>query len=245
MIIPCIDLMDGKVVQLVQGREKALEGKSPDEQLAVFAGFPQIQVIDLNAAMGRGSNTAILNGIARRALVRAGGGVRTVERARELVEIGVHRVIVGTAAFNTEGPNFEFLSSLRAALGATYVTIALDSKDGYVVVKGWQEKTRWRAADLISALEPYCSGFLCTYVDKEGMMQGTDLGWFEELRSRTSHELVAAGGITTLEDVRALSALGVHCAIGMSIYTGRLRLADLAELNASLVASSDRAGTVT
>src|SRR4051812_12625978 len=244
MIIPCIDLMDGKVVQLVQGRDKALEGKPPDEQLAIFAGFPQIQVIDLDTAMGRGSNTAILNGIAARALVRAGGGVRTVERARELVEIGAHRVIVGTAAFNADGPNFEFLSSLRVALGSTYVTIALDSKDGYIVVKGWQEKTKWKAADLIAALEPYCSGFLCTYVDKEGMMQGTDLGWFEELRTRTSHELVAAGGITTMEDARALSALGVHCAIGMSIYTGRLRLDELADLNASLVSSGSRAGTV-
>jgi len=244
MIIPCIDLMDGKVVQLVQGREKVLEGKSPDEMLALFAGFPQIQVIDLDAAMGRGSNTAILNHIAARALVRAGGGVRTVERARELVEIGAHRVIVGTAAFDAEGPDFQFLSSLRVALGATYVTIALDSKDGYVVVKGWQEKTRWKAADLIPALEPYCSGFLCTYVDKEGMMQGTDVEWFADLRRRTRHELVAAGGITTIEDIRALSAIEVHCAIGMSIYAGRLRLDELAELNASLAGSGTRAGTV-
>src|SRR5947208_2362435 len=236
VIIPCIDLLDGKVVQLVQGREKALEGKSPDEMLALFAGFPQIQVIDLDAAMGRGSNTPILNHIAGRALVRAGGGVRTVERARELVEIGAHRVIVGTAAFDANGPDHEFLSSLRVALGATYVTIALDSKDGYVVVKGWQEKTRWKAVDLIPALEPYCSGFLCTYVDKEGMMQGTDVPWFEHLRGRTRHELVAAGGITTMDDVRALSAIGVHCAIGMSIYTGRLRLEELVELNANLAA---------
>jgi phosphoribosylformimino-5-aminoimidazole carboxamide ribotide isomerase len=244
MIIPCIDLMDGKVVQLVQGRKKALEGKSPDEQMALFARFPQLQVIDLDAAMGRGSNTAILNHIAGRTLVRAGGGVRTVERARELVEIGAHRVIVGTAAFNEEGPNLEFLSSLRVALGATYVTIALDSRDGYIVIRGWQEKTRWKAVDLISTLEPYCSGFLCTYVDKEGMMQGTDLGWFEDVRSRTGHELIAAGGITTLEDVRALSALGIHCAIGMSIYTGRLSLDELADLNATLVASGTRTETV-
>lgn len=243
MIIPCIDLMDGKVVQLVQGREKALEGKSPDEQLALFAGFPQIQVIDLDAAMGRGSNTATLNHIAGRALVRAGGGVRTVERARELVEIGAHRVIVGTAAFNADGLNLEFLSELKVALGSTYVTIALDSKDGYVVVKGWQERTKWKAVDLIPALEPYCSGFLCTYVDKEGMMQGTDVGWFESLRRTTRHELVAAGGITTIEDIRVLSALEVHCAIGMSIYTGRLRLDELAELNATFAASGTRAGT--
>ncbi|MBV9677145.1 MAG: hypothetical protein JO185_12490, partial [Acidobacteriaceae bacterium] len=103
------------------------------------------------------------------------------------------------------------------------------------VVKGWQEATQWTAVDLISQLEPYCSSFLCTYVDKEGMMQGTDLHWFETLRQRTQHELVAAGGITTLNDVQALSSLNVHCAIGMSIYTGRLCLEELADLNEQLM----------
>jgi phosphoribosylformimino-5-aminoimidazole carboxamide ribotide isomerase len=105
------------------------------------------------------------------------------------------------------------------------------------VVKGWQEATRWRAVDMIEQLEPYCSGFLCTYVDKEGMMQGTDLLWFEELRRRTENELVAAGGITTLDDVQALTSMDIHCAIGMSIYTGRLRLEDLAAINSRLLAS--------
>ena len=237
MIIPCIDLMDGKVVQLVQGREKVLEGKSPDEMLQLFARFPQIQVIDLDAAMSKGSNSDILEYLARRATIRAGGGIRTVERARELVEQGAHRVIIGTAAFTSAGPNFEFLSSLRTAVGASQLTIALDSKNGHIVVKGWQEATRWKAVDLIAQLEPYCSGFLCTYVDKEGMMQGTDLRWFETLRQRTKHELVAAGGITTLNDVQALSSLNIHCAIGMSIYTGRLRLEELADLNEQLLVS--------
>ncbi|MFL6463963.1 MAG: HisA/HisF-related TIM barrel protein [Bryobacteraceae bacterium] len=237
MIIPCIDLMGGVVVQLVQGREKVLEGKSPDEMLELFARFPQIQVIDLDAAMGKGSNSGILEHLARRATIRAGGGVRTVERARELVEQGAHRVIIGTSAFTGTGPNFEFLSSLRTAVGTSHLTIALDSKYGHIVVKGWQEATRWTAVDLIAELEPYCSGFLCTYVDKEGMMQGTDLPWFETLRKRTQHELVAAGGITTLNDVQALSSLNIHCAIGMSIYTGRLRLEELADLNEHLITS--------
>lgn len=244
MIIPCIDLMDGKVVQLIQGREKALEGKSPDEMLALFAPFPQLQVIDLDAAMGKGSNTAILNHIASRSTVRAGGGVRSVERARELVEIGAFRVIVGTAAFKADGPDFDFLNSLRVALGASQVTIALDSRNGHIVLKGWRETTPWKASDVIAELEPYCAEFLCTYVDKEGMMQGTDIQWFEDLRGRTANELIAAGGITTLDDVRALSALGIHCAIGMSIYTGRLRLEDLAVLNSELMSSAGRPKTV-
>lgn len=230
MIIPCIDLMDGKVVQLVQGREKALE-RSMDETLAAFDGFPQIQVIDLDAAMSHGSNTALVKQIAQRATVRAGGGVRTVERARELMEQGAYRVIIGTAAFSSSGPNIAFLSTIAEVIGPERVTIALDSKAGRVVVKGWRESTEWTAVEVMAQLEPYCSGFLCTYVDKEGMMQGTDIQWFETLRRATDKELIAAGGITTLEDVRLLTGLNVHCAIGMSIYTGRLALEDLRRVN--------------
>jgi len=231
MIIPCIDLMDGKVVQLVQGREKVLEAEPPEQMLARFAGFPQLQVIDLDAAMGRGSNAPVLEHLARRATIRAGGGVRTVERASELIQQGAYRVIVGTSVFGSNGPDLRFLRRLNDAIGAERLTIALDSKGGHIVVKGWQEATPWIAMDLISALEPYCSGFLCTYVDKEGMMQGTDIAWFEQLRRGTKRELIAAGGITTLDDVKALLAMDVHCAIGMSIYTGRLPLEELCTLN--------------
>jgi phosphoribosylformimino-5-aminoimidazole carboxamide ribotide isomerase len=231
MIIPCIDLMDGKVVQLVQGREKALEVPSAKTMLDLFAGFPQIQVIDLDAAMNKGSNDGIMADLANAATVRAGGGVRTVERGRQLLDQGAFRVITGTAAFSSDGPNTEFLRSLREAIGAERITIALDSKDGRIVVKGWREATRFTAAETIGQLEPYCSGFLCTYVDKEGMMQGTDLDWFRDLRRRTKHELVAAGGITTLDDVKALTDIDIHCAIGMAIYTGRLNLDDLRKLN--------------
>ncbi len=231
MIIPCIDLMDGKVVQLVQGREKALEGAPIDDMLQQFAGFDQIQVIDLDAAMDRGSNASIIEYLAGRAAIRAGGGIRTVERAQELLRRGAYRVIVGTAAFFNGGVNSEFLSSLADEIGPERITIALDTKAGRVVIRGWQESTASTAQDLIPALEPYCSGFLCTYVDKEGMLQGTDMAWFENLRKRTSHELIAAGGITTMQDVETLLRMGLHCAIGMAIYTGRLPLAELRSLN--------------
>lgn len=233
MIIPCIDLMDGKVVQLVQGRTKALEGKSVDEMLAAFAGFPEIQVIDLDAAIGRGSNSQLVEYLARHATIRAGGGVRSVERAQELIAQGAARLIVGTAAFNSSGLNVELLSSLAHIVGVDKVTIALDSKDGRIVVKGWREATEWTAVEMISQLEPYCSGYLCTYVDKEGMMQGTDLNWFQSLRAATKHEIVAAGGITTMDDITALTAMNIHCAVGMAIYTGRLALEDLRKLNAA------------
>ena len=225
MIIPCIDLMGGKVVQLVQGREKALEGGTPLEMLERFAPFPQIQVIDLDAAMGQGSNDDLVELIASRAAARVGGGVRSAERARGLIEQGAFRVIAGTAAFDKP-----LLNEIADAVGPNRLIIALDSKGGKVVVKGWQEATEFTAAEMIPHLEPYCSGFLCTYVDKEGMLEGTDLDWFRRLRALTKHELTAAGGISTLEEIRELGKLGIHAALGMAIYTGRLNLAELASL---------------
>jgi phosphoribosylformimino-5-aminoimidazole carboxamide ribotide isomerase len=231
MIIPCIDLMDGKVVQLVQGREKALEGGSPPEMLEKFSAFPEIQVIDLDAAIGRGANDEIVEFLASHAKCRVGGGVRTAERARKLAGQGVARIIVGTSAFADDGINALFLKELCEAVGRQRLVIALDSKGGKVVVKGWRESLRFTAEEVIRQLEPYCGGFLCTYVDKEGMMQGTDLDWFRRLRQSTGHEITAAGGITTIEDIHELKRLGIHAALGMAIYTGRLDLAQLAAMN--------------
>ena len=225
MIIPCIDLMGGKVVQLVQGRDKALEGGTPLEMLEQFAAFPQIQVIDLDAAMGQGSNDDLVALIASRAVARVGGGVRSADRARSLIEQGAYRVIVGTAAFDRP-----LLQRIADAVTPERLIIALDSKHGKVVVKGWQEATDFSAEQVIHHFEPYCSGFLCTYVDKEGMLQGTDLEWYRRLRAATEHEITAAGGITTFEEIRELQRLGIHAALGMSIYTGRLSLAELAKI---------------
>jgi len=227
MIFPCIDLMDGKVVQLIQGREKALEADSPDEMLRRFAAFPQIQVIDLDAAMGRGANDDLVEMLASKAVTRVGGGVRTVARAQALIAQGAFRVIVGTSAFHKDGPNHAFLQPLVDAIGRDRIVLALDSKGGRIVVKGWQEATTFTAEEVIRQLEPYCAGFLCTYVDKEGMMQGTDLDWFRRLRAATDLELTAAGGITTLDDIKELDEMGIHAAVGMAIYTGRLDLREL------------------
>jgi phosphoribosylformimino-5-aminoimidazole carboxamide ribotide isomerase len=222
--------MGGKVVQLVQGREKALEGAAPDEMLRKFSGFPVIQVIDLDAAIGSGSNEDLVEHIAGQARTRVGGGVRTPEKARRLIDLGVERVIVGTAAFNSDGPNRTFLAELTRAVPRERVLLALDSKDGRIVVKGWRESLYVSAEEIIHDLEPWCGGFLCTYVDKEGMMQGTDLDWFRRLRASTSHEITAAGGITTIDDIRALDDMQIHSALGMAIYTGRLDLEELSNL---------------
>lgn len=233
MILPCIDLMDGKVVQLVQGRHKALEADPVEVVLRRFAAFRQIQVIDLDAAMGRGSNDAVVAWLASQAAIRVGGGVRSVTRARQLLEQGAQKVIVGTAAFSPAGVATEFLEALAGAVGRERLIVALDSRGGRIVVKGWRQPTELQAEQVIPQLEPYCSGFLCTYVDKEGMLAGTDLAWFRKLRGATEHELTAAGGITTMEEVRELLRLGIHVALGMAIYTGKLDLAELARLDQS------------
>ena len=225
MIIPCIDLMSGTVVQLVQGQRKALEGAPPLKTLELFAGFSEIQVIDLDAAMGTGDNSAIVEQLCARARCRVGGGVRSAERAAELIALGAHRVIIGTAAFTPE------LSRIVDAASKERLVIALDSKNGKVVVKGWKESTAFTAVEAIGDLSSSCGGFLCTYVDKEGMMEGTDLEWFAQLRAATTHEITAAGGITTLDDIKALQSMDIHAAIGMALYTGRLTLDELRELN--------------
>lgn len=234
MIIPCIDLQDGKVVQLVQGREKALEGDSPERMLEKFAAFGVIQVIDLDAAMGKGSNDAIVRDLTAQAVTRVGGGVRSAERARALVDAGASKVIVGTAAFSGNGINAPLLEEIAAAVGRDAILLALDSKDGRITIKGWQEAIDLTAEAVIEKLEPYCGGFLCTYVDKEGMLEGTDLDWYRRLRAATDHEITAAGGITTVDDIQALADIRVHAALGMAIYTGRLDLEELAEMNKRL-----------
>ena len=170
----------------------------------------------------------IVETLAARARCRVGGGVRTPERAQSLIRGGAHRIIVGTSAFTKTGVNHELLASMPHR---DKLIIALDSKGGLIVVKGWTESIDRSAEDLIAELEPYCAGFLCTYVDKEGMMQGTDLEWFRRLRTATTKEITAAGGITTYDEILALRGMNIHAALGMAVYTGRLDLARLAAIN--------------
>ena len=224
IVVPCIDIQGGKVVQLVQGREKVLEGPDPLEMLERFAGFPEIQIIDLDAAMGVGHNGAIIEMLTSRARCRVGGGVRTPQRARQLVDLGAQRVIVGTAAF---APVFD---DIVAEIGNEKIIVALDSKAGTVVVDGWATSLAVSAEQAITTFTEKCNGFLCTYVDKEGMMQGTDLEWFASLRGLTTLPITAAGGITSIEDVTSLLAMNVDAAIGMAVYTGRLSLTELLAL---------------
>jgi phosphoribosylformimino-5-aminoimidazole carboxamide ribotide isomerase len=223
MIIPCIDLMDGKAVQLVRGRKKALEADAM-EMVRKFKAHPIIHVIDLDAALGNGNNDKLVARICKKRACRVGGGIRTLERVKELASLGAEQIIIGTAAFTENDVNRKFLAAVRRAVGKKRLMVALDTARGRIVVRGWRARTRLRAEDVMRELEPYCSGFLCTYVDKEGMMQGTNLRWFRRLRQATRVPIIAAGGISTREEVDALAELGMDAAVGMAIYTGKLSL---------------------
>jgi phosphoribosylformimino-5-aminoimidazole carboxamide ribonucleotide (ProFAR) isomerase len=220
MIVPCIDLMGRKVVQLIQGREKALELPDPLAVLEKFAEFPAIQVIDLDAALGRGSegNADIVRKLCQRKPCRVGGGIRSVERALEVVSGGAHKVIVGSSAFTAQGVNHDFLRSLATAVARDKLMIAVDCLGDHVAIHGWGTVLPLTSSEVLPQLEPFCSGFLCTYIDAEGKLQGTNIEWFRKLRGVTNLPITAAGGITTDEEIRALDALGMDAALGMAIY---------------------------
>lgn len=218
MIIPCIDLMGRKVVQLVQGKDKALELPDPLAVLEKFSDYSEIQVIDLDAAMGRTPQSDIVRDLCRRKPCRVGGGIRSVERALEAVEDGAHKVIVGSAAFTSNGIHHEFLRAVAGRIPRDKLVIAVDCLGDRVAVRGWSEVLPLISTDALRELEPYCSEFLCTYIDAEGKLQGTNLDWFRKLRGATRLPITAAGGITGEDEIRALDRLGMNAALGMAIY---------------------------
>jgi phosphoribosylformimino-5-aminoimidazole carboxamide ribotide isomerase len=229
VIIPCIDLMGGEVVQLVGGRELALK-RPLAEVLDLFAGFPLIHVIDLDAAIGQGENQVVIREILGSMKARVGGGVRSVDYARELIDLGVEQVIVGSSAFSDTGINRAFLEEMGELIGRERIVVAVDTIGGMVAVKGWREVLSLSAVDVVSDLESLCGGILCTNVDREGQLAGTDIEGFLKLRAATQLPFTAAGGITTMDEVRALVSADIQVALGMAVYTGRLDMDDLREL---------------
>jgi phosphoribosylformimino-5-aminoimidazole carboxamide ribotide isomerase len=224
MIIPCIDLQGGKAVQLVRGRKLALAVSNVLGLLERFRGYPILNVIDLDAALRKGSNGRWIKRICAHALmeVRVGGGVRTVARAEKLIAWGAKKVIVGSAAFRDGAINAEFLRALAKRAKRSHIIIALDAEGGRIVVRGWRERLKLRPEEVMPRLEPYCAGFLCTFVDNEGTMKGTNLAWFRSLRRATKLPVTAAGGIRSMREVEALEKIGMDAAVGMAIYTGKL-----------------------
>jgi phosphoribosylformimino-5-aminoimidazole carboxamide ribotide isomerase len=222
MLIPAIDLKDGAVVQLVQGERLAIKDADVFRWVRRFAPYPKVQVIDLDAAMGLGDNLALVRQIAASLSCRVGGGIRTVQRAEEVLAAGARQVIAGSALFKDGKPDLSFARALAGAVGAERIIAAVDSRGGRVVVNGWKTALPLTPVEAVRLLEPYCGEFLYTHVDNEGLMAGTNLQAIFDVRDATSRRVTAAGGITTRQEIDALDARQVDAVVGMALYTGRL-----------------------
>jgi phosphoribosylformimino-5-aminoimidazole carboxamide ribotide isomerase len=224
MLIPSIDLQGGAVVQLVQGERLAIRDEDVFAWVRRFETFPKVQVIDLDAAMGTGDNLALVRTIAGALTCRVGGGVRTIDRARDLLSAGARQVIVGSSLFKDGQPDLAFACALSEAIGRERIIAAVDSRGGHVVIHGWKTVLPLSAVDAVRALEPYCDEFLYTHVDTEGLMAGTDMTAIRAVASATSRRVTAAGGITTQAEIDQLDALAIDAVVGMAIYTRTLPL---------------------
>jgi phosphoribosylformimino-5-aminoimidazole carboxamide ribotide isomerase len=224
MLIPSIDLMGGKIVQLVQGEKKALEFDDFEPWLERFKKYPLVQVIDLDAAIGQGDNHSIVRSLLRRLPCQVGGGIRTPQQAQEMLADGALRVIVGSSLIKDGKIQSAFAEQLAAQLGAAKLIFAVDSKGGRVAVRGWRQLTEISATQMIRTLDPWCDGFLYTHIDTEGLLLGMPLDVVSELRSVTGKRLIVAGGIRTQEEVDRLDVMGVDAVVGMAIYLELLKV---------------------
>jgi len=222
MLIPSIDLMGGKIVQLVQGEKKALEFDNLDYWIERFSKYPLVQVIDLDAARGAGNNRLIVDRIAKRLNCQVGGGIRNIETAREILDAGASRVILGSSLLKDGKIDTQFAATLAKALGTAGLVFALDSRAGRVAIDGWRTETAITAFDMIRALEPFCETFLYTHIDTEGLMGGIPVDTVRAIREATSRRLIVAGGITTQQEIDTLEALGMDAVVGMALYSSKI-----------------------
>lgn len=220
MLIPSIDLMGGRIVQLVQGEKLRLAFDDFEYWIEKFSKFPLVQLIDLDAAMRQGDNSALVEKIAKRLPVQAGGGIHTIERARQVLNAGAKRVIIGSALFSSEGlVNTTFASNLAESVGAERIVAGIDTKNGRIAVKGWKAQVELTPDEVIPQLEQYAAAFLYTHVDGEGMLQGFPIETAARLRKLTQRQLIVAGGIRSQQEVDALDAMGADAVVGMAVYT--------------------------
>ena len=222
MLIPAIDFKGGRVVQLIQGDREALATDDLDGWLAKFAAFPMIQVIDLDAAMGTGSNASLVTGVCRQRPCQVGGGIRSIAIAQQWLDAGAARVIVGSSFFGADAVNLNSAAAFSEALGTDALIAAADSRHGRIVTHGWKTPTAITLLDAVRDLSPFVGGFLATLVDSEGLMQGLDFDQVATLRAATSRRLIVAGGVRHMDDVRHLEELGADAVAGMAIYTGAI-----------------------
>jgi phosphoribosylformimino-5-aminoimidazole carboxamide ribotide isomerase len=220
MLIPSIDLLGGRIVQLVQGEKLLLAFDDFEYWIEKFSRFPLVQLIDLDAAMRQGDNSELVAQIAKRLPVQTGGGIHSVERARQALDAGAQRVIIGSALFSEQGTvNAEFASDLTAAVGTDRVVAGIDTRNGHIAVKGWKAQVALTPDEAIPQLEAHVAAFLYTHVDGEGLMQGFPIDTATRLRALTQRQLIVAGGIRSQQEVDALDALGADAVVGMAVYT--------------------------
>lgn len=220
MLIPSIDLLGGRIVQLVQGEKLRLAFDDFEYWIEKFSKYPLVQLIDLDAAMRQGDNSELVAKIAKRLPCQVGGGIHSLQRAEEVLSSGAKRVIVGSALFSEQGSvQTEFAANLAASLGSDRIVAGIDTKNGRIAVKGWKAYVELTPDNAIPQLEPYVHGFLYTHVDGEGLMGGFPIATAERLRKLTKRQLIAAGGIRSQQEINALDAIKVDAVAGMAVYT--------------------------
>ncbi len=235
MLIPSIDLMGGRIVQLVQGQTKALEFENFGDWVVRFSRFPLVQVVDLDAAMGKGSNRPLVAEFCGKLPCQVGGGIRSAADAQAVLECGAQKIIVGSSLVKVHAQGVEprtdyregavdaaFAKRLCERFGADRLVFAVDARGGRVAIHGWKTITEIEPAAMMQELEPCCSAFLYTHIDTEGLLQGIPMDVIRKLRQKTSRRLIAAGGIHRREEIEELDKIGVDAVVGMAIYSGLL-----------------------
>jgi phosphoribosylformimino-5-aminoimidazole carboxamide ribotide isomerase len=209
---------------LVQGEKKALEFENFAEWVARFAKYPLVQLIDLDAAMGKGGNRELIAEFCGQLPCQVGGGIRTAENAQGVLDAGAKRVILGSSLVRDGSVDIDFTAAMSAKFGAQRLVAAIDSRGGRVAIHGWKTITDIMPSALMAALEPYCSAFLYTHIDSEGMLQGIPLDVIRDLKARTARRFIAAGGIRSRQEIDELDAMGVDAVVGMAIYSGLIEV---------------------
>ncbi len=217
MLIPPIDLMGGEAVQLIGGKEHALSAGDPRPLAEKFGRVGEIAIVDLDAALGTGDNTELIKELLPLAPCRVGGGIRTVEAAIAWLDAGATKVVLGTAA----------TPEVLRQLPPERTVVALDSFDGEVVTHGWTKGTGQRVEDKLAELRDLTSGFLLTFVEREGRMTGTDPETLNRyLEAAGNCRVTFAGGITGAEEIGQIHKLGADAQVGMALYKNEFTLGD-------------------
>jgi phosphoribosylformimino-5-aminoimidazole carboxamide ribotide isomerase len=224
VLIPSIDLMGGRVVQLQQGERLAIQTDDVDGWIQRFSGFQIVQLIDLDAAMGKPANDQLVKRVAEALPCQIGGGVRSIERAQELIALGARRVILGSSLFNERGVNKARAEAFAEVIDPDLLIGAIDSKGGRVVIHGWKTPVPITPEDAARTLEPYVGGLLYTHVDTEGLLTGVNYAAVKSVQAATKRRLIAAGGIRSHEEVDTLDKMGIDAVVGMAIYTGMMKI---------------------